>query len=125
MKRTVITLLLLVAGLQFSVAQQIINTTIKSTCTYQASSSSLTGCSDQSQTVILTFRENQKIFTHNINGVEMSYAIESRTYEAPFFTYRVNNGEGLMYDLKVNQSTQQCYFYPVTLTDGAEVNWYH
>lgn len=125
MKRTFITLLLLIAGLQFSAAQQIINTTVKSTCTYQASTSSLQGCADQNEAVVFTFKENQKQFIHTVGGVESLYAIESRSYQAPLWTYRINNGEGVMYDLKINNSTREYYFYPVSLADGSVVNWYH
>ena len=125
MKRTCITLMLLVVGFQFSVAQQIINTTVKATCTYQAGSSSLQGCVEENQAVTFTFQENTKTFTHTTNGVSTIYAIESRTFEAPLWTYRINNSEGLMYDLKINQSTHEYYFYPVSLVEGSVVNWYH
>lgn len=125
MKRTFITLLLLVVGFQFSVAQQIINTTVKSTCTYQASSSSLQGCVEENQAVVFTFQENTKTFTQLIGGVTTTFAIENRSFQAPLWTYRINDGEGLMYDLKINQSTREYYFYPLTLTDGSVVNWYH
>jgi hypothetical protein len=125
MKRTFITLLVLIVGLQFSAAQQIIQTTVKSTCSYQASSSSLQGCVEENQPVTFTFQENTKVFTHSVGGVATTYAIESRVFEAPLWTYRINNGEGLMFDLKINQSTREYYFYPVSLTDGSVVNWYH
>jgi hypothetical protein len=124
MKRSFTTFLLLVVGWQFSIAQQIINTTTKSTCTYQASSSSLQGCVDENQTAVFTFNENVKTFVHQVNGTNTEYAIESRVYEAPVWTYRINNGEGLMFDLKINQSTREYYFYPVALTDGAVVHHY-
>lgn len=124
MKRTLFILFFVAASANFLSAQQIINTTHKNTCTYNTATSSLQSCNEQSVAAVFTFDENRRTFTHNVGGVISTYAIDNKVYSAPFWTYRINNGEGVMFDLKVNPSTKEYFFYPLTLTDGVSVEWF-
>jgi len=124
MKRALFILLFAIAGVNFLSAQQIINTTLKNTCTYNTETASLQGCSEQTLSAVFTFDENRRTFTHNVGGVVATYAIENKVYTAPLWTYRINNGEGVMFDLKVNTQTREYFFYPLVLTTGATVEWF-
>ena len=120
MKKIIIILSAVIICCQITFAQQIIQTNTKSTCTYQGTAT-LQGCVAENLNVIFTFNENQKTFIHNVNGVDSQYAIENRTYESPYWSYRISNGEGVMYDMKANQATKEFIFYPVNLVNGATV----
>ncbi len=124
MKKTIVLFIIMTVGGSFLSAQQIINTNKKNTCVYDTETSSLQSCNEQTVAAVFTFDENRFTFTHNVGGVNAVYAIENKVYTAPFWTYRINNGEGVMFDLKVNMQTKEYYFYPVNLTDGIAVEWF-
>lgn len=119
MKKIFITLALIFLGYQFSVAQQIINTNTKSTCTYNGSD--VVGCADESITATFTFKENQQQVIRTIAGVDYLYTVVSRTFTNPGWTYRISDSEGNLFDLKLNQREKQFDFYPAVLTDGSSV----
>ena len=123
MKKLFITLAVVTFCSQLSFAQQIINTNTKSTCTYQGTEN-LQGCTDETMNCVFTFNENQKTFVHNINGVNTTYTIVSKTYQSPYWKYRISAGEGATYDLWTNQKTKEFYFSPTDLASGSTVYKY-
>lgn len=123
MKRIVITLALVFLCLQISFAQQSINTNQKTTCTYQATSE-LKNCVDENINAVFTFKENNFLFIHSVNGTDVKYTIESKSYEKPYWKYRISDGQGGVFDLESNQATKEFNFYPINLIEGAKVYKY-
>jgi hypothetical protein len=123
MKRTLFTLAFIFLCWQYTVAQQIIHTNTKSTCTYNGTPV-LQNCADENLAAIFTFNENLKTFVHQVNGVDVMYAIESREFHHPDWIYRISNTEGVMYNLHFNQTAKIFSFYPVDLANGAVIYRY-
>ena len=124
MKRIFITGALVFFCSTLSFAQQIINTNHKASCTYVAATEGVSNCADETLNATFTFKENHFQFIHTIGGIDAIYTIESKTYESPWWTYRISDGNGVSFNLQVNQSTKEFNFFPVTLTDGAPVYKY-
>ena len=125
MKRIVITSALVFFCLQFSFAQQIISTNQKSTCTYHQGTSELQNCVDENINAVFTFKENTFVVIHSVNGTDVHYTINSKTYERPFWKYQISDGQGTMYVLQANQTTKEFSFYPTNLEHGAIIYKYH
>ncbi len=123
MKRIIITLALVVFGYQFSVAQQIINTNQKSTCTYNGTEA--IGCSPESLSATFTFKENEQQLLVTVGSTTVTYSIVSRTFVNPGWTYRISDNGGALYDLKLNQREKQFDFYPAALIAGSSVTKYY
>lgn len=119
MKRLFITLALVFLGFQVSVAQQIINTNQKSTCSYNGTET--VGCTTESLTATFTFKENEKQLIVTIGGTNVIYSIISRSFDNPGWTYRISDADGTLYDLKLNQREKKFDFYPATLISGSTI----
>lgn len=120
MKRIFITLTMVFFCVQLSTAQQIINTNQKSTCTYNGTPE-LQSCADVVSNTTFTFKENNFLLILTTDGVNTNYTIESKAYEAPYWKYRINDGNGTSYDLWSDQKAKEFNFCPTTLANGVTV----
>ena len=123
MKKVGISLVLIFFCFKLSFAQQIINTNQKSTCTYQGIPE-LQNCIDENINSVFTFKENNFLFIHTVNGIDVQYTIESKTYERPYWKYRISNSEGGIFDLQANQTSKEFNFFPINIVNGDKVYKY-
>jgi hypothetical protein len=123
MKRSLCTLAFVFLCWQYTIAQQVVHTNTKSTCTYNGTPV-LQNCNNESVDAVFSLNETLKTFIHQINGVDVLYAIESREYHNPDWIYRIANADGVMYNLNFNQTTKTFSFYPVDLAIGSVIYKY-